>query len=72
MDTSLEDLLYRLASSSEMRARFAADPEAALQDSKLSPEEHDAIISGDIREIAKLLPAEYDPPAVVVVWSEDL
>jgi hypothetical protein len=50
----VNSLLYRLKKDPEFRARFDADPRAALSDADLTPAERDAFVAHDMRRINEL------------------
>jgi hypothetical protein len=72
MNSPLEELLYQLASDPAVRARFTANPAIVLEDSGLSPEQQDAVLSADVRRITALMPSEYDVVPIVVVFGENI
>jgi putative modified peptide len=50
----INSLLYRLKKDAAFRARFEADPEAALADADLTPAERAAFVAHDMRRINEL------------------
>ena len=51
---AINSLLYRLKKEPEFRARFIADPAAALEDADLSEPERAAFLARDMRKINAL------------------
>jgi hypothetical protein len=51
---AVNSLLYRLKKEPEFRARFIADPAAALEDADLSEPERAAFLARDMRKINAL------------------
>jgi hypothetical protein len=51
---AVNSLLYRLKKEPEFRARFIADPAAALEDADLSEPERAAFLARDMRRINAL------------------
>jgi len=51
---AVNSLLYRLKKEPEFRARFIADPAAALEDVDLSEQERAAFLARDMRKINAL------------------
>jgi hypothetical protein len=51
---AINSLLYRLKKDPEFRARFDADPRAALADADLSEAERAAFVAHDMRRINEL------------------
>jgi putative modified peptide len=51
---AVNSLLYRLKKDREFRARFAADPAAAIVDLDLSADERAAFVARDMRRINEL------------------
>jgi putative modified peptide len=51
---AVNSLLYRLKKDAAFRARFAADPAAALADADLSDAERAAFVARDMRRINEL------------------
>jgi hypothetical protein len=51
---AVNSLLYRLKKDPEFRARFDADPRAALADADLTPAERAAFVARDMRKINEL------------------
>lgn len=50
----VNSLLYRLKKDPQFRARFTADPRAALSDADLSEAERAAFVARDMRKINEL------------------
>ena len=50
----VNSLLYRLKKDPEFRARFQADPAAAVADADLTDDERAAFVSRDLRRINEL------------------
>ena len=51
---AINSLLYRLKKDPELRARFIADPGAAIADADLTAVERAAFTAGDMRKINEL------------------
>jgi hypothetical protein len=51
---AINSLLYHLKKDRQLRARFIADPRAAIADADLTDEERAAFVAGDMRRINEL------------------
>lgn len=64
---SIGEFLIQLGEDQDLLARYNDDPKAVLVEAGVSPEHHEALLTGDLKRVRAALGEEYPEAEVFIV-----